>query len=224
MEERCHISLSTSSHCSLFIIHYYLFIVLCSSTPFICYWGVKMIDRIKVRGMVTIRVLDKDGNTKRHLPNWFGRLLKLQGRLMEYRHHNIVTREGDALIADALLPSPTKPKVTSDTGYIQIGTGWTGNSTKSNTRCNVATGSMKALDTGYPTLIAAWGNTGDATLTYRATFAAGTLNANNVNEACLLNGNDPSANCLAYAQISPSVNVTSNDTLQVLWEITILGQ
>jgi hypothetical protein len=183
-----------------------------------------MRDRIKIRGMVTIRVLDKDGNIKRRVPGWLGRLLKMQGRLMEYRHHNIVTREGDALIADALLPSPTKTKVTSSSGYIQVGTGWTGNSTKSNTRCNAATGAMKALDTGYPALIAAWGNTGDNILTYRATFGAGTLNVNNVNEACLLNGNGTSANCLAYAQITPSVNVTSSDTLQVLWEITILGQ
>jgi hypothetical protein len=83
---------------------------------------------------------------------------------------------------------------------------------------------MKALDSGYPALTAAWGNTGDTTLTYRATFSAGALNVNNVNEACLLNGNGTSANCLAYAQITPSVNVTTADTLQVLWEITILGQ
>jgi hypothetical protein len=83
---------------------------------------------------------------------------------------------------------------------------------------------MRALDGGYPVLKAAWGNTGDTTVTYRATFAAGALNANGINEVCLLNGNDTAANCLAYAQINPSVNVTSNDTLQVLWEITILGQ
>jgi hypothetical protein len=143
---------------------------------------------------------------------------------MEYRHHNIVTREGDALIADALLASPLKTKVTSASGYIQIGTGWTGNSTKTNTRCNTPTGSMKALDVNYPALTAAWGSTGDTTVTYRATFAAGTLNANGINEACLLNGNNVGANCLAYAQITPSVNVTASDTLQVLWEITILGQ
>ena len=143
---------------------------------------------------------------------------------MEFKHHNIVTREGDALIADALLASPAKTKVTSSSGYIQVGTGWTGNSTKTNTRCNTATGSMKALDNGYPALSATWGNTGDTTLTYRATFAAGALNANGINEACLLNGNGSGANCLAYAQISPSVNVTSSDTLQVLWEITILGR
>jgi hypothetical protein len=174
--------------------------------------------------MVTVRVIDKDGNVKRRAPGWFGRLLKLPGRLMEFRHHNIVTREGDALITDALLASPTKAKVTSSAGYIQVGTGWTGNSTKTNTRCNAATGSMKLLDAGYPALKAVWGSTGDTTLTYRATFAAGALNVNNVNEACLLNGNGTGANCLAYAQITPSVNVTSSDTLQVLWEITILGQ
>jgi hypothetical protein len=83
---------------------------------------------------------------------------------------------------------------------------------------------MKALDTGYPALQAVWGSTGDTTITYRATFAAGALNANGINEACLLNGNDSSAQCLAYAQITPAVNVTSSDTLQILWEITILGQ
>jgi hypothetical protein len=183
-----------------------------------------MKDKIKIKGMVTVRVLDRDGNVKRRSPSWFGRLLKTRGRLMEYRQHNIVTREGDALIADALLAAPTRTKVTSASGFIQVGTGWTGNSTKTNTRCNTATGSMKALDSSYPALKAAWGSTGDTTVTYRATFAAGALNANGINEACLLNGNSSSANCLAYAQINPSVNVTSSDTLQVLWEITILGQ
>jgi hypothetical protein len=83
---------------------------------------------------------------------------------------------------------------------------------------------MKALDAGYPALSAAFGSIGDTTLSYRATFAAGTLNVNGVNEACLLNGNGVGANRLAYAQITPSVNVTASDTLQILWEITILGQ
>jgi hypothetical protein len=143
---------------------------------------------------------------------------------MAQRFHNIVTREGDALIADALLASPTKTKVTSASGFIQAGTGWTGNSTKTNTRCNTPTGSMQALDSGYPALKAAWGASGDTTLVYRATFAAGSLNANGINEAALLNGNGAGANCLAYAQVTPSVNVTSSDTLQIQWEITILGQ
>jgi len=183
-----------------------------------------MKDRIKIRGKVTVRVLDKEGEIKRHALGWFGRLFKLRGRLMEYCHHNIVTREGDALIADALLVSPVRIKITSANGFIQVGTGWTGNSTKTNTRCNTPTGSMQQIDSNFPALKAAWGSTGDTTVTYRATFAAGTLNANGINEACLLNGNGSAANCLAYAQITPAVNVTSSDTLQVFWEITILGQ
>ena len=183
-----------------------------------------MKDSIKIKGLVTIRVLDKDGNVKRRAPGWFGRLFNLRGRLMEFKHHNIVTREGDAMIADALLVSPTRTKVSSSSGFIQIGTGWTGNSTKTNTRCNTAIGNMKALDSGYPVLKAVWGSSGDTTVSYRATFEAGVLNANGINEACLLNGSGTGANCLAYAQITPTVNVTSSDTLQVLWEITILGQ
>jgi hypothetical protein len=67
-----------------------------------------MRDRIRIKGRVTVRVLDRDGNVKRNRPCWFGRLLGLRGRLMECRHHNIVTREGDALIADALLSAPQK--------------------------------------------------------------------------------------------------------------------
>jgi len=183
-----------------------------------------MKDRIKIRGLVTVRVLDKDGKLKRRRPGFFRRLLGLRGKLMEFQHHNIVTRQGDALIADALLATPVRTKVTSSSGFIQVGTGWTGNSTKANTRCNAATGSMRALDSGFPALNAAWGITGDTTVSYRATFSAGTLNVNGINEACLLNGNGATADCLAYAQITPGVNVTASDTLQVLWEITILGQ
>ena len=183
-----------------------------------------MRDRIKIKGRVTVQVIDKDGNIKRYKPGFFRRFLGMQGRMMVVRHHNIVTREGDALIADALLAAPAKTKVSSASGFIQVGTGWTGNSTKTNTRCNTPTGSMQQLDGSYPALKAAWGSTGDTTVTYRATFAAGSLNANGINEACLLNGNGSTANCLAYAQITPSVNVTASDTLQVLWEITILGQ
>jgi hypothetical protein len=183
-----------------------------------------MKDKIRIAGMVTVRVFDGEGNVKKRPSGWLGQLLGLSGRRMEYRFHNIVTREGDALIADALLVGPTKTKVSSESGYIQVGTGWTGNSTKTNTRCNAATGSMQALDAGYPALKAAWGSIGDTTLTYRATFAAGALTANGINEACLLNGNGTAAHCLAYAQITPVVNVTASDTLQIVWEITIVGQ
>ena len=183
-----------------------------------------MKENIRIKGKVTVQVLDSNGKIKRKKPNFIQRLFGLQGSLMLQVFHNIVTREGDALIADALLASPARTKITSSTGFIQVGTGWTGNSVKTNTRCNTPTGSMRALDSGFPALKAAWGGSGDTTVTYRATYAAGALNANGINEACLLNGNSTSANCLAYAQINPSVNVTSSDTLQILWEITILGQ
>ena len=183
-----------------------------------------MKDSIRIKGKVTIQVFDEFGKLKRRKPGFLRRLFGLQGAIVFQEFHNIVTREGDALIADALLATPARTKVTSANGFIQIGTGWTGNGTKNNTRCNTATGSMRALDSGFPALKAAWGSNGDTTITYRATFSAGVLNANGINEACLLNGNGTSANCLAYAQITPSVNVTASDTLQVLWEITILGQ
>ena len=183
-----------------------------------------MKDRIRIRGNVTIQVFDKFGKLKRRSPGFFRRLFGLRGKIVFQEKHNIVTREGDALIADALLPAPTRTKVSSANGYIQVGTGWTGNGTKNNKRCNTPTGAMKALDANYPALIDAWGEAGDNVLTYRATFAAGNLNANGINEACLLNGNGSTANCFAYAQISPAVNVTSSDTLQIMWEITILGQ
>jgi hypothetical protein len=183
-----------------------------------------MKEKIKIKGMVTVQVFDGNGKLKRRSPGLLRRLFGLQGKLMIYEFHNIVTREGDALIADALMPIQVKTKINGTNGYISVGTGWTGNSTKTNTKCNTSTGSAKQLDSGYPALKAAWGSTGDTTVTYRATFAAGALNANGINEAALLNGNGGTANCLAYAQITPSVNVTSSDTLQVLWEITILGQ
>ena len=183
-----------------------------------------MRDRLRIKGKVTIQVFDEHGKIKRRSPGLLRQLFGLRGDYLVQEFHNVVTREGDALIADALLASPTRTKVASAAGFIQIGTGWTGNSTKNNTRCNTPNGSMKALDSGFPALKAAWGSAGDTTVTYRATFEAGALNANGINEACLLNGNGTSANCLAYAQITPSVNVTASDTLQILWEITILGQ
>jgi hypothetical protein len=183
-----------------------------------------MRDKIKVKGTVTARVFDKDGNVKHRPAGWFARLFGLRGRVMESRHHNIVTRQGDALIADALLGSPNKAKVAGGSGFIQVGTGWTGNSVKTNTHCNTASGAAEALDEGYPALKADWGSVGDTTVCYRATFEAGDLNANGINEAALLNGSGGTAACLAYAQISPAVNVSSADTLQVVWEITVLGQ
>jgi hypothetical protein len=127
-------------------------------------------------------------------------------------------------MADALLETPAKPKVKSGTGFIQVGTDWTANGAKTATACTTPTGQAAALDANCPALKAAWGNHGDTTLVYKATFQAGDLNATGINEAALMNGKGADALCLAYAQVTPAVNVTAADTLQIVWEITILGQ
>ena len=84
--------------------------------------------------MVRVCVIGPDGKLKRQEPSWWRRVLGLQGKLMLSRRHNTVTRQGEGLIADLLLAAPTKTKITSSSGYIQLGTGWTGNSVKTNTR------------------------------------------------------------------------------------------
>jgi len=180
--------------------------------------------KIAIRGLVRLLVLDKNGNIKLRKAGLLRRLLGLQGKLMSQKFHNIVTRQGDALIADALLELPMRTKVKFSSGFMQLGTGWSGSNPKDNTQCNAATGSPVPLDDGFPALKAAWGTAGDTTVIYRATFAAGSLDADGINEACLLNGNGTEADCLAYAQITPSVSISSSDTLQVQWEITIQGQ
>ena len=182
-----------------------------------------MRERIGPRGMVTVRVLDEKGRVKEFRRSLLRRMLRLPARRMEFRRHNIITRQGDALLADWAAPVPTKTKITGSTGYLQVGTGWSGVGTKENTRCNTPVGAMELMDSTYPKLQAAWGNAGDTTLLYRATFDAGDLNTVGLNEVVLLNGNTTGAFCLAYAQIAPPVTVYSTDTLQVDWAITFNG-
>ena len=40
-----------------------------------------MRERIKIKGLVTVQVLDENGNVKRDKPGFFRRMLHLQGRL-----------------------------------------------------------------------------------------------------------------------------------------------
>lgn len=176
-----------------------------------------------IRGTVRVCVIGPDGKIKIGPPSWWRRLFGLPGKPLRSAHHNTVTRQGEGLIADLLLGTPTQTKITAATGYIQAGTGWTGNSPKTNTRCNTPTGAMEALDALFPATNATFGSTGDNVLRFRASFEAGKLNASGINEACLLNGNTAGAVSLAYAQITPAANVTSVDTLQIDWEITFTG-
>jgi hypothetical protein len=175
-------------------------------------------EKMGIRGQVTAIVRDANGNIKRHAPNWWQRLLGLSGSRMISVNHNIVTNEGDALIADQLANTPGRTAVDQANGVIGVGTGFT-TEAKTVDALATQTGSSEAMDTGYPQMKGSWGAADDNVLVYRATFEAGDLNATGIDEALLGNGTDT----LAYAQITPAVDVSSSDTLEVTWEITFLG-
>lgn len=176
--------------------------------------------KVKTRGKVTATVFGPDGKVKRKEPNFLQKLLGLRGSPMISVNHNIVTDQGDAIIADLMATTPARQKVDNTNGRMTVGTGWTGTTPKANTACNTPTGSAEVMDATYPKLKGSWGAANDNVVQYRATFEAGDLNATGINEVALHN---TTVDNLAYAQISPSVNVTTADTLQVDWEITCLG-
>ena len=177
-------------------------------------------DKSKIRGKVTIKVFGPDGKIKRRQQNWLQRLFGFAGSPMISINHNIVTDQGDALIADLMSTTPTRQKVDNTNGRITVGTGWTGTTPKQNTACNTPTGSAEAMDATYPKQKGAFGAANDNVTQYRATFEAGDLNATGIDEAALHN---TTVDNLAYAQVTPTVDVTTSDTLQVDWELTLLG-
>ena len=174
--------------------------------------------KMGIRGQVTAIVRGPDGEIKRHTPTWLQRLLGKPGSPMISINHNIVTNEGDALIADQLANTPGRTAVDQANGVIGVGTGFTTESKTSDALAS-QTGSNEALDTGYPQTKGSWGAADDNVLVYVATFEAGDLNATGIDEALLGNGTDT----LAYAEINPAVDVTTSDTLEVTWELTFLG-
>ena len=180
-------------------------------------------DKNKVKGMVTVTVRDKDGNIKCFERSLWRRMFGLKARPMIFKHHNTITNQGDGMIADLMISNPTLTKVDATNGYMRVGTGWTGSTPKNNTEVNTPTGSFKKLDSTFPKTQAAFGSSGQNVVLYRTSFAAGDLNANGINEVALMNGNTAAAKCLAYAQITPAVNVTSADSLQIDWQITVSG-
>ncbi len=139
-------------------------------------------------------------------------------------NHNIVTNQGDALIADNMSETPAQTKVDNTNGHITVGTGWTGTTPKTNEAVNTPTDSPEVMDATYPKQKGAFGAANDNITQYRATFEAGDLNASGIDEAGLGNhATEASGDNLAYGEISPAVNVTTADTLQVDWEITYTG-
>jgi len=179
-----------------------------------------ILDKSAVRGKVTATVYGPDGKIKRRNPGWLRKFFGLPGKPMVSVNHNIVTDQGDALIADIMAETPARTKVNNTNGRMTVGTGWTGSTPKQNTACNTPTGSAEVLDATYPKLKGTWGNANDNVTQYRATFEAGDLNATGIDEVALHN---TTVDNLAYAQITPAVDVSSTDTLQVDWEITFLG-
>jgi hypothetical protein len=173
---------------------------------------------IKAKGQIRVLVVGKDGEIKKYQRSFWRRLFGLPAKMMFVKNHNTITVQGEKLLANWMLGVPTKPRITDATGFIQVGTGWTGNSPKQNTRCNTPTASLKALSTGYPVL-----NTSQTGIIYKAEFPIDFFSTCILNEICLLNGSSAQAESLAYAQIDPPVPITNYDTLNIEWEITFQG-
>ncbi len=138
-------------------------------------------------------------------------------------NHNIVTNQGDALIADLMAQTPAKTKVDNTNGFVSVGTGWTGSSPKTNEAVNTPSGDPNGMEATYPKLEGSFGNANDNVVQYRVIFTAGELSAT-INEAGLgNNATEASGDNLAYAEVTPNAVVSAFDTLQIDWEITLLG-
>jgi hypothetical protein len=177
-------------------------------------------DRNKITGKVTVTVFGPDGQIKRREPNWLQKLLGFPGNRMVSVNHNIVTDQGDALVADLMCHTTARQKVDNTNGRMTVGTGWTGTTPKTNTACNTPSGSAEVMDATYPKIKGAFGAANDNVTQYRSTFEAGDLNVTGIDEVALHN---TTVDNLAYAQVTPTVDVATTDTLQVDWEITFLG-
>lgn len=181
-----------------------------------------MKDGLCVRGMVKAIVYDKDGNIKRKKQNWIQKLFRIPGKQMIYKHHNNLTTVGEAMIADCLANASVLQKLEYGHGYIQVGTGWTGNSPKLNTKCNTP-GGIAAIEEDYPEVQAHFGSEGQNILINKASFPAGSLVLQNINECALLNGNGDDALCFAYATLEEPCSISSADSLTIYWYITFIG-
>ena len=175
-------------------------------------------EKMGLKGLVTAKVYDAEGNIKRYKPNFIQKLLGNPGSEMISINHNIVTNEGDALIVDMLVTTGTQTAVDNANGVIGVGTGFV-SELKTTDALVTQTGSNEAMDATYPKQKGAFSAANDNIVQYVSTFEAGDLNDTGIDEALLGNGTDT----LAYAEITPAVNVTTADTLEITWELTFLG-
>jgi hypothetical protein len=187
-------------------------------------------EKADIKGKVRFIVRGPDGKIKRYEPTFWEKVMGKKGRQMDVTVRNAITNTGDAYCAQQ-----TGSTVTTDikifdnaNSRIVVGTGWTGTAIKTNDWVNTAATSapVRSVSTGYPQLNTALGSTGDNTIIYRSTYSAGLLSSTDaLDEAALVNiaSTTGTEQSFAYAQISPNVTVTSDDTLQVDWSITFLG-
>ena len=139
-----------------------------------------MRDKVGIKGKLTVTVLGPDGKVKRYSPGLLRRIFGIQGKPMISINHNIVTDEGDALIADLMAQSPARTKVDNTNGRIVLGTGWTGTTPKANTWVNSQTRSAKAMSATYPKVKGSFGAANDNVIQYRSIFVAGDLNVTGI--------------------------------------------
>lgn len=175
-------------------------------------------DIMLIKGRVIVKVYDGFGNLKKRPKTLLQKLLNLPASDMVSINHNIVTNEGDALIADLFQDTPERTKLDNVNAVIGVGTGFVSED-KTVDALVTQTGVNEAMDAGYPQTKGAWAAADDNVIVYESTFEAGDLDATGIDEALLGNGTDT----MAYAQINPAVDVAVTDTLVVTWEITFTG-
>ncbi len=189
-------------------------------------------ERSFIKGKVTATVYGPDGEVKRYpihpvlskFPVFMQSLaerfwgIPISGRPMIAVNHNLVTNEGDALIVDQMVTTSTQTAIDNANCVIGVGTGFT-SVTKTTDALVAQSGADEAMDATYPLQKGAFLAADDGVLVFRSTFEAGDLNVTGLDEALIGNGTDT----LAYAQITPTVDVSTSDTLQVDWELTFLG-
>jgi len=168
-----------------------------------------MLTKTGVTSRITYRVYDEFNNLKQ-----------------EVIGHNIITSQGDQYLADLMSLTPVRTKIVFGSGFIVLGTGFSGISVKTNTWVNTQVGSAQALDATFPKVKGSWNNTNGNITQYQVTFPQGSLNITGINEAVIVSAatQGASTSCLGYAQINPAINMSSSDSLVVLWEIQNLGQ
>jgi len=161
---------------------------------------------------------------KRRPQTWWQKILGLPGDPMVSAWHNIVTDQGDALIADIMSQTPARVKLDNTHCYTICGTAYSGTGAKQQIWVHTPTGSAQLQDATYPKQGGSWGAANDNVTQYRVTFAPGAFGSVTINEAAMASGATSGAgDCLSYGQVSPAASVTALDSLQIQWEITYLG-